>query len=59
MIEWVRAFRLPVCCFTAGLMLVSFRMSGMRPPESAVAATLLIACAMMLQNDWRDRSHRP
>ncbi|MBI2096695.1 MAG: UbiA family prenyltransferase [Candidatus Sungbacteria bacterium] len=32
-------------------------MSGVRPLWSAVIATLLIACATMLQNDWRDRSH--
>lgn len=57
MIEWVHAFRLPVCLFAAGLALVSFRMSGMRPSWSAVLAMLLIACAMMLQNDWRDRAH--
>lgn len=57
MTEWVRAFRLPVCLFASGLAFVSFRMSGMRPLWSAVVATLLIACATMLQNDWRDRSH--
>ena len=57
MIEWVRAFRLPVCLLAAGLAVVGFRMSGIRPLWSAVVATLLISCATMLQNDWRDRSH--
>lgn len=57
MIEWIKPLRLPICLLASLLTVASFRITGGAPPAVAVIAVLVIACATMLQNDWRDRYH--
>ena len=57
MIAWIKSLRLPIC-FLAGLLAVaSFRIANMNVPWIEVIAVFFVACAIMLQNDWRDRRH--
>lgn len=55
--NWIKALRLPICFLAALLAVTSFRLSDVTVNWLAVIAVFFIACAAMLQNDWRDRDH--
>jgi len=56
--EWVKAPRLPICLMAGVLTIVSFKLVN-RTHEAFLPALAVfaIACATMVQNDWRDRFH--
>ena len=57
MYAWIRSLRLRVCVLAGFLVVASFRVAGTPVSWISVAAVFFIACATMLQNDWRDRYH--
>ncbi|TSC76432.1 MAG: hypothetical protein G01um101431_565 [Parcubacteria group bacterium Gr01-1014_31] len=57
MAAWIWSFRLPVCTLAGLQAVASFWVAGMDPSWLVAVAVFFIACATMLQNDWRDRYH--
>lgn len=55
--EWICSLRLSICLFPGVLVLVSFKIANLSMKHSWLCAitVVAIACATMVQNDWRDR----
>lgn len=58
MTAWIKALRLPISILAGLLTVVSFKLVGLTSRSWLPAlAVVAIACAHMVQNDWRDRFH--
>jgi 4-hydroxybenzoate polyprenyltransferase len=56
--HWLKSLRLPIVLFASFLVIISFQLVHHldRAPLPTIVVTV-IACATMVQNDWRDRTH--
>lgn len=57
MILWVKALRSIIFILSGFLTLVGFHIGRIEISWLVVCTVMLITCASMLQNDWRDRYH--
>lgn len=57
--EWIKSLRLSVCIFAGILSVVSFKICNIDTGKFWLCgvAVVVIACATMVHNDWRDRFH--